>query len=50
MKALIISKEEIDDIRKIVEPLEESALLTKGVSETIESEAKNEKTDFLACY
>ena len=50
MKALIISKEEIDDIRKIVEPLEESALLIKGVSETIESEAKNEKTDFLACY
>ena len=50
MKALIISKEEMDDIRKIVEPLEESALLMKGVSETIESEAKNEKTDFLACY
>ena len=38
------------DIRKIVEPLEEPALLIKGVSETIESEAKNEKKDFLAFY
>ena len=37
---LIISNEEINDIMKIVKPLEESGLLIKGVSETIQNEAK----------
>ena len=34
---------------KIVKSLEEQTLLIKGVSETIENEAKNKKEDFLAC-
>ena len=38
--ALIISNEEINDIMKIIKPLEESGLLIKGVSETIKNEAK----------
>ena len=35
MITLIISHEEIHDITKIVKSLEESALLIKGVSETL---------------
>ena len=38
--ALIISDEEIDDIVKIVESLEESGLLIMGVGTTIKNEAK----------
>ena len=37
---LIISNEEINDIMKIVNSLEESGLLIKGISETIKNEAK----------
>ena len=40
MTSLIISNEEMNDIMKIVTSLEESGLLTKGVSETIKNEAK----------
>ena len=40
---LIISNEEMNDIMKIVESLEESGLLIKGVSETIKNEAKEQK-------
>ena len=36
---LIISSEEMNDIMKIIKSLEESELLTKGVSETIKNEA-----------
>ena len=39
-RTLIISNEEINDIMKIVESLEESGLITKGVSQTIKNEAK----------
>ena len=45
--ALIISDEEIDDIVKIVESLEESGLLTTGVGTTIKNEAKEQKGRFL---
>ena len=45
--ALIISNEEINDIMKIIKPLEESGLLIKGVSETIKNEAKEQKERFL---
>ena len=45
---LIISDEEMDDIMKIVKFLEESGLLMKGVSETIENEAKEQKGGFLS--
>ena len=37
-------------IMKIVDYLEESGFLIKGVSETIKNEAKNEKVDFSDCY
>ena len=37
---LIISNEEINDIMKIVKPLEESGLLIKVFSTTINNEAK----------
>ena len=40
---LIISNEEINDIMKIVMPLEESGLLIKGISKTIKNEAKGQK-------
>ena len=45
--ALIISNEEMNDIMKIIKPLEESSLLIKGVSEAIKNEAKEQKGGFL---
>ena len=46
---LEISNEEMNGIMKIVKSLEESGLLTKGVSRTIKSDAKNKKADFSVC-
>ena len=43
MKTLIISSEELHDIRKIVKSLEEAGLLINGVSEPVENELKNQK-------
>ena len=37
----------MDDIMKIVKSLEHSGLLIKGVSETIKSEAKEQKGGFV---
>ena len=37
----------MNDVMKIVKSLEESGLLTKGVRETIENEAKEQKGGFL---
>ena len=37
---LIISNDEINDIIKIVKSLEDSGLLLKGVSETVQNEVK----------
>ena len=37
-------------IIKIVKSLEDSGLLLKGVTETLQNEVKNKKVDFLACY
>ena len=34
----------------MIKSLESFGLLLKGVSETIQNEAKNKKVDFLACY
>ena len=48
MTTLIISNEEIIDIMKIVRPLEESGLLIKGLSETIQNEVKEQKGGFLS--
>ena len=38
------------DLIKIVKPLENSGLLLKGVTESIQNEVKNKKVDFLVCY
>ena len=48
MTKLIISKEEMNDIMKIVQSLEEYGLLTKVVSETIQNEAKEQKGGILS--
>ena len=45
---LIISNDEMDDILKIVKSLENSGVLLKGVSETIQHEAKEQKGGFLS--
>ena len=47
---LIISNEEINDIMKIVQSLEESGWLMKVVSETKKNETKEQKEDFSECY
>ena len=43
----LISNEELNYIMKIVNSHEEPGLLTKGVSETIKNEAKEQKRVFL---
>ena len=45
---LIISNDEIKDIIRIIKSLEDSGLLLKGVSETIQNEAKEQKGGFLS--
>ena len=45
--ALIISNEEIEDIMKIVQSLEQSSLLIEDISETIKNDAKEQKGRFL---
>ena len=48
--ALITSNEGMEDIMKIVISVEDSALLLKGFSGTIQNEAKNKKVSFVVCY
>ena len=45
---LIISKEEMNDIIKIVQALEDSNILLKGVTKTIKNETKEQKGGFLS--
>ena len=45
---LIISNDEMDNILKIVKSLEDSGVLLKGVSETIQNEAKEQRGGFLS--
>ena len=47
---LIISNDKIDDILKIIKSLEDSGVLLKVVSETIQHEVKEQREDFLVCY
>ena len=47
MATLIISNDEIEDIIKIAKPLEDSNLLLKGVTETVQNEVKEQKGEFL---
>ena len=44
---LIILNNEIEDIIKIVKSLEDSGLLLKGVTETVQNEVKEQKGGFL---
>ena len=46
--ALIISNEEMVDIMKMVNSLEETGLLIKGISETIKNKTKKYKGGFLS--
>ena len=48
MTTLIISNDEIEDIMKIVKSLEFSSLLLKGVTETVQNDAKEQKGGFLS--
>ena len=45
---LIISNEEMNDIMKIVQALEDSNILLKGVTKTVQNEAKEQKGGFLS--
>ena len=47
---LIISNDEMEDILKTVKSLEDSGLLLKGVSETIQNESKEQKGGFLSMF
>ena len=44
---LIISNDEMEDIIKTVKSLEDSGLLLKGVTETVQNEVKEQKGGFL---
>ena len=46
--ALIISNEEMNDILKIIQALEDSNILLKGVTNTIKNETKEQKGEFLS--
>ena len=45
---LIISNEEMNDIMKIVQALEDSNILLKGATKTIKNETKEQKGEFLS--
>ena len=45
---LIIEQEDMNDILKIIEALENSGILLKGVSKTIENETKGQRGGFLS--
>ena len=47
---LIISNEEMNDVMKIVQALEYSNILLKGVNKTIKNETKDQKGGFLSMY
>ena len=44
---LIIEQEDMNDIMKIIEALENSGILLKGVTKTIENETKEQRGGFL---
>ena len=47
---LIIEQEDMNDIIKIIEPLENSGILLKGVTKTIENETKEQRRGFLSMF
>ena len=44
---LFISNEDMNDIIKVIESLEDSGVLIDGVTETVKHEIKNKKADLL---
>ena len=50
MTTLIISNDEIGDIIKIVKSLEDSDLLLKGVTLTVQNDVKEQKGGFLSMF
>ena len=46
---LIISNKKVSDIRKIVKSLKSSGLLIKGITQTLESETKEQRADSSVC-
>ena len=42
----MISNEEMNDIMKIIQALEDSNILIKGVTKTVKNKQKNKKEDF----
>ena len=47
---LMMSNDEMEGIMRIVKSLEDSSLLVKEVSETIQNEAKEQKGEFLSMF
>ena len=47
---LIIEEEDMNDIMKIIEALENSGILLKGVTKTIENETKEQRGGFLGMF
>ena len=45
---LVIAEEDMNDIMKIIEALENSGILLKGVTKTIENETKEQRGGFLS--
>ena len=45
-KTLIISNKELNGIMKIAQALEDSNILLKGITKTIENETKEQQEDF----
>ena len=45
-----VGQEDMNDIMKIIEALENSGILLKGVTKTIENETKEQRGGFLSCY
>ena len=45
---LVIELEDMNDIKKIIEALENSGILLKGVTKTIENETKEQRGGFLS--
>ena len=46
---LIISNKDMEDLIKIVKSLDDSGLLLKGVTESVQNKINNQKVDFLVC-
>ena len=47
---LITEQEDMNDILKIIEVLENSGILLKGVTKTIENETKEQREGFLSMF